>query len=145
MHAAPISHRDCPAKFRSHKHRVLQKIPGRTVIGRPVEDGAEALLGMVHSEDRLATAAMLARAAGGEAVEHEWRLRRADGAVVRLWAETRPETDASGRVVAIRMPSRASANGDTAEAPACPEVVEDRPAVPDRGRVPDPRLATSPQ
>ena len=48
MHAAPISQRHCPAKFRSHKHRVLQKVPGRTVVRRPVEDIAEALLGMIE-------------------------------------------------------------------------------------------------
>ena len=62
----------------------------------------KALLGMVHPDDRLTTAVMLVRAAKGEAVEHEWRLQRADGVVVRLWAETRPETDASGQVVAVR-------------------------------------------
>lgn len=62
----------------------------------------EALLGMVHPDDRLATAAMFARASEGEAIEHEWRLRRADGALVQLWVETRPEMDALGRVLAVR-------------------------------------------
>lgn len=62
----------------------------------------EVLLGMVHPDDRLATAAMFARASEGEAIEHEWRLWRADGALVQLWVETRPEMDALGRVVAVR-------------------------------------------
>ena len=63
----------------------------------------ENLLKLVHPDDRAATAAMLACAATGEsAAEHEWRMLRADGSVAWFWAETRVETNASGRAVAVR-------------------------------------------
>ena len=70
---------------------------------RTFEPSAENLLSLVHPEDRAATALALACAASGEgAVEHEWRMLRADGASAWFWAETRLERNASGRVVAVR-------------------------------------------
>ena len=48
MHAAPVARRHRPAKFRPHQHGVLQKVTGRTVVGRLVQDGAEAALGVIE-------------------------------------------------------------------------------------------------
>jgi hypothetical protein len=47
MNAVPVSRRRCPAKFRSHDHGVFEKVAGRTVTGRNVEDNSEAPLGLV--------------------------------------------------------------------------------------------------
>ncbi|MGI4939869.1 MAG: diguanylate cyclase domain-containing protein, partial [Janthinobacterium lividum] len=70
---------------------------------RTFEPSAETFLSLVHPEDRAATALALACAASGEgAVEHEWRMLRANGASAWFWAETRLEKDASGRAVAVR-------------------------------------------
>jgi diguanylate cyclase (GGDEF)-like protein len=63
----------------------------------------EALLALVHRDDRAGAAAFLACAAAGErAVEHECRVLRRDGTTALLWAEARPERDGAGRVVAVR-------------------------------------------
>ena len=63
----------------------------------------ENLLSLIRPEDRTATGAALARAASGErAGEYEWRVLRPDGSLAWFWAETRLETDASGRTVAVR-------------------------------------------
>ena len=70
---------------------------------RTFEPTAENLLSLVHSEDRAAAALALACAASGEeAVEHGWRMLRADGSNAWFWAETRLERDASGCAVAVR-------------------------------------------
>jgi len=67
------------------------------------EPTAENLLGLVHPEDQAAAAGALARAIIGEGtVEAEWRVTRPDGSLGWFWAETHVETDASGRVVAVR-------------------------------------------
>ena len=61
------------------------------------------LVALVHPDDRAAAAVVLAQAMAGDGVvEHEWRVLHPDGAVVWLWAKTRLEFDAAGRVVAVR-------------------------------------------
>lgn len=69
---------------------------------RAFDPTPEAVLALVHPDDRAPAAAALARAAAGEAVEHRARLRRPDGTPALLWVETHPERDGVGRVVAVR-------------------------------------------
>ena len=60
-------------------------------------------IALVHPDDREAAAAALVQAmAGDQVVEHEWRVLHPNGAVAWLWAKTRLESDAAGRVVAVR-------------------------------------------
>ena len=62
----------------------------------------DAVLALIHPDDRAAAAAALARAATGEAMEHRARVLRPDGGCASLWVETYPERDGEGRVVAVR-------------------------------------------
>ena len=66
------------------------------------EPTPDAVLGLLHPDDRAGAAAALARAAAGEAIEHRARLLRPDGTHALLWVETYPERDGAGRVVAVR-------------------------------------------
>lgn len=63
---------------------------------------AEKLLAIVHPDDRAGLQAGLTRAATGQPGESEFRLLRPDGTIAWFWAQTRAETDAEGKVVAIR-------------------------------------------